>query len=186
MPRARCGDDCADIFPRATRQLHRPSRQSSRQQYVGVFLSRKWQVRRQQRLPPAQRAVIWHGQLEPQERQHRLQKPLRGPQAQMKHRLECEGTLDRGVRVDSRSTRSDALVVGSPSGDSSLIELEGQSASAHERLVVLWPVADPVAKCEFGLRHAAMLAAAHPRISATTSSRRSKTLPRRPSRVGQS
>ncbi len=43
----------------------------------------------------------------------------------MKHGLDRQGALDRGVRVDSRSASTGALIGGSPSGDGGLVEPEG-------------------------------------------------------------
>ncbi len=77
----------------------------------------------------------------------------------MKHALDQEGALDRGVAVDSgpSTVRAGALVVA-PGLNGHFVDPDGQAPTADQRSVVFRPVADPVPEDEVGLAHPPILA----------------------------
>ena len=115
-------------------------------------------------LPPA---VVRHWEVEFHEPEHRLQKALGSPKAQMKDRLQDQSTFYRNVGIDSRSAAPAILFRMVSGGDSGLVDPERQTASPDEGSVVLRPVADFVAKSELTFRHLRRLAETWRGICAT-------------------
>ncbi len=97
-------------------------------------------------LPPAHGTVVGHRELKIHGPDHGVEKTLCRPEAEMEHGLQHQSALNRGVRVNPRCARSNALLRVSPPRDGVFIEPERQSASRDESPIVIAPISDTIPK----------------------------------------